>query len=113
MLFKKKNKYNESLIVNTIYKKDRLIRYAQFLLGIFFVAAAYNVFILPTSIVYGVGGLGVILKKLFGYDPSLVILISSVLLLILSFILLGKDKTRNTIVGSLLYPLFVTSIICI
>lgn len=105
MLFKKKN--NDEIIMNNIYKKDRLIRYTEFLVGIFIVAIAFNVLVLPCSIVYGMGGIGVILNKLVGIDPALVILIGDILLLILSYILLGKEKTRGSIIGSLLYPVFV------
>lgn len=105
MLFKKKN--NDEIIMNNIYKKDRLIRYTEFLVGIFIVAVAFNVLVLPCSIVYGMGGVGVILNKLVGIDPSLVILIGDIFLLILSYILLGKEKTRGSVIGSLLYPVFV------
>lgn len=105
MLFKKKN--NDEIIMNNIYKKDRILRYMEFILGIFIVAFAFNVLVLPCSIVYGMGGVGVILNKLVGVDPSLVILIGDVFLLILSYILLGKEKTRGSVIGSLLYPVFV------
>ncbi len=104
MFFRSKKNVN---VLNNIYKKDRIKRYCQFILGVFIAAVSYNLFLLPSSIVYGVGGLGVMLNKLFGFNPSLVILIGSVLLLILSFILLGYDKTKNSIIGSILYPIFV------
>ena len=104
MFFRSKKNVN---VLNNIYKKDRIKRYCQFILGVFIAAVSYNLFLLPSSIVYGVGGLGVMFNKLFGFNPSLVILIGSVLLLILSFILLGYDKTKNSIIGSILYPIFV------
>lgn len=94
-------------VISQIYKKDRIIRYAYFLLGLLFISFAYNVFVLPNDIVYGVGGLGVIFYRTMGIDPSIVILIGSILLLILSYFLLGKEQTRNSVLGSLLYPLFV------
>ena len=105
MFFKKKD--NDEVIINNIYKKDRILRYAQFILGVFLVAVAFNVLVLPCSIVYGMGGVGVILNKIFSVDPSLVILIGDIFLLILSYILLGNEHTRGSVVGSLLYPLFV------
>lgn len=82
-------------------------RYIEFLIGILLLALSYNFFVLPHNIVYGVGGLGVIFKKLVGADPSMIILLSSVLLLVLSLIFLGKESTKKTILGSLLYPVFV------
>lgn len=106
MFFKKKKILDEN-ILKLIYKKGRLKRYSQFILGVLIVAISYNVFILPADIVYGVGGVGVILNKLYGIDPSLVILIGSLILLVMSFILLGKEKTKNSIVGSILYPVFI------
>lgn len=106
-MFKRKKKMIPENIMKNIYKKDRLLRYAEFLLGLLIVSAAFNIFILPSDIVYGVSGLGVIAKRLWGIDPSLVIMVGSILLLILSYLLLGKEKTTSSVVGSLLYPVFV------
>lgn len=104
MFFKKKKEEN---ILKKIYTTDKIKRYSQFLLGMLVVAFAYNVFILPSSVVYGVGGLGVMFKHLFSWNPSVVILIGAILLLILSFITLGFEKTKNSIIGSLLSPVFI------
>ncbi len=106
MFFKKKELLDQN-IIKLIYKKKLLTRYAGFLAGLFLVSLAFNVFLLPSEVVYGVSGVAVMLKKIYGLDPSLVIMIGSILLLILSFILLGKEKTANTVIGSLLYPVFV------
>jgi len=105
MLFQKKIKEEE--ILKNIHHKDRIFRYFQFLLGLIIVSVAFNVFFLQNNIVYGVSGIGVMLNFLFHIDPSLVILIGSVILLIISFIFLGKEKTTGSIVGSLLYPVMV------
>lgn len=104
MFFKSKKDVN---ILKNVYKKDRIKRYCQFIVGVLIAAIAYNLFLLPSSIVYGVGGLGVMFNEMFNWNPSLIILIGSVLLLILSFVLLGYDKTKNSIIGSILYPIFV------
>lgn len=106
MLFKRKHRLDEN-IIKKIYKKGRLKRWVEFLLGVLIVAIAYNLFLLPAKVVYGVGGLGIIFNSLFKIDPSLVILVSSVILLFLSLILLGKEETKKTVIGSLLYPVFV------
>lgn len=102
--FMKKKEVN---VLKEIYKKDRLQRYASFFLGVFIVAVAFNIFILPNDIVFGVSGVAVILKKLFNFDTSLVILIGSLILLVLSYFLMGAEKTANSVLGSLLYPMFV------
>lgn len=105
MFFKRKNEEN---ILKKIYERGRLKRYTQFILGMIVAALSYNLFMIPSSVVYGVGGLGVMFKQLFNWSPSVVILIGSILLLILSFLLLGVEKTKNSIIGSLLYPVFVS-----
>lgn len=102
MLLKKRND-----IIDMIYKHDRVKRYITFVLGVLIMAIAFNIFLLPSQVVYGISGVGVILNKLFGYDPSIVILIGSAMLLIMSYIFLGKEKTTSSVVGSLLYPIFV------
>lgn len=103
MFFKKKK--NDEKIIENILSKNALTRFSEFLLGIFIVSVTFNVLILPNNIVYGVGGIGVMLKDYI--DPSLIILISSVFLLILSYIFLGKTKTASSVIGTFLYPLFV------
>ena len=104
MLFKKKFEEN---IIKKIYKKDRLKRYSTFLLGLFLVSVSFNLFLLPCNLIYGVSGVGVILNKLYQLDPSMIILASSLILLVLSFFLLGKEKTMSSVIGSLLYPVIV------
>lgn len=100
-------KIKEVSITKEIYKKNKLVRISQFLLGLVIISIAFNVFILPTKIVYGMSGVGIILNNICGIDPSTVILIGDILLLILSLILLGYDKTKSSILGSLLYPIMV------
>ena len=43
MLFHKKKLFDENIIKN-IYKKDRFVRYVQFLVGSLLVALAFNLF---------------------------------------------------------------------
>lgn len=102
--FKSKNTEN---VLKLIYQKTKFKRYSVFLIGLLIVAVAFNILILPLNIIYGISGVGVIFKYIFNTDPSLVIFIGSALLLILSFVLLGVEDTKHTILGSLLYPVFV------
>lgn len=104
MFFKKKVEEN---IIEKIYKKGVFKRYSQFFFGLFLVSMSFNIFLLPNGLIYGVSGFGVILNKLYAIDPSLVILIGSLILLLLSYIFLGEEKTMGSVVGSLLYPVFV------
>lgn len=104
-LFKsKKNDW----ILQKIYEKTKVKRFFQFLAGCLCISIAFNLFLSPSNLVPGgVSGVSIILNSLFGFDNSLVILICSVFLLILSYFLLGKEKTRASILGSLLFPVFV------
>lgn len=105
MIFSKKAKDDD--VLKRVKHKDRFTRYVQFIFGVLLIALSFNIFFLQHNVVYGVSGIGVMLNHLFGIEPSIVIFIGSAILLVLSFILLGKEKTANSVVGSLLYPLFV------
>ena len=98
---------NDSNILKSIYDKGRLKRYIWFIVGIFVVAVAFNIFILPNDVVYGVSGLGVIFYRTMGIDPSGTLLIGSLLLLVLSYFLLGWEKTKNSVISSVVYPICV------
>lgn len=106
MFFKKKKIFDDNFIKN-INKKGRIIRAAQFLTGVTIVALAFNLLVLPSKIVYGMNGVGVMLNSIYGIDPSLVILIGSSILLILSYFTLGKMKTINSILGTLSVPILI------
>lgn len=95
------------LLLKSIYEKKKLSRYICFILGVFILAIAFNIFVLPNDVVYGVSGLGVIFYRTIGLDPSVTILVGSVLLLILSYFTLGWEKTKNSVIGSIIYPVFV------
>lgn len=91
-----------------IDKKTKVKRYFNFILGCLLVAVAYNLFLASNDIVSGgIGGIAIILNELIGINNSLVMLIFNIFLLILSYFLLGKEKTKATILGSLLLPLFI------
>lgn len=106
-MFRKKKKIFDDNIINNIYKKGRLVRLAQFLIGVTIVAITFNLLILPSKIVYGMNGVGVMLNSLYGIDPSLVIFIGSSILLILSYFTLGKKQTINSILGTLSVPILI------
>jgi len=94
---------------NIIVKRKTLVkRYLEFILGCFIVSLAYNIFIAPNRLVPGgVGGIAIILNKLFNVDYAVIIFIMNIFLLLLSLILLGKEKTKATVLGSVLFPIFV------
>lgn len=95
-------------IQERINPKPKFGRYIQFILGCFILAVSFNLFLAPNDLVTGgVSGVSIILNHLFGINTSTFILIANVLLLILSYFLLGKEKTKASILGSLLFPFFV------
>ena len=65
-------------------------------------------FLLPNELVFGgVSGLSIIVSKFITIDASTFIMIASLLLLVVSFLVLGKNDTKASIVGSILFPIFV------
>ncbi len=90
-------------------KRKLFFRSVLFLLGMFLVAINYNMFLLPNNLVIGgVSGLAIILKKIIYIEPVMFIYLVNTLLLIVSFFILGWKKTSKSVVGSLLFPLFIT-----
>lgn len=107
MLFKKIRERKIEKILEKIDNKDLTKRYFLLALGCLTVAFAFNVFFNQYDIVcFGVSGLSIVFSK-FGIPNSLFILVANVFLLILSYFMLGTKKTKNAIVGSLLFPVFV------
>lgn len=95
-------------IIKKIEGKDLFKRYTLLFIGCLIVALAFNIFFLQYSIVcFGVSGISIILNQ-FGIDPSLFILGANIFLLIISYFTLGKEQTKNSVVGSLIFPLFVS-----
>ena len=104
---KKKGEYTQE-VLDLIYSRFELKRYVTFVIGLLMLSLSFNLFLLPNNIVFGgVSGISIITKKFFGWDPSIFILFCSVILLIISYFFLGKEKTRGSILGTLLFPVFV------
>lgn len=102
-----KNKQLE-LLKERINNKSKLKRYTSFCFGCLIMAIAFNLFLSPNDIVSGgVSGISIILNHTFSINRSTFILITNLFLLVLSYQFLGKEKTRGSILGSLLFPIFV------
>ncbi|MDO4996327.1 MAG: YitT family protein [Bacilli bacterium] len=96
-------------ILELINKKSYIKRTITFLLGLLLVSLSYNIFLAPNNLVPGgVTGLAIIINNFIPVDSSLIILFFNILLLILSYFTLGKEKTRATILGALLLPVFIS-----
>ncbi|MBE6148890.1 MAG: YitT family protein [Firmicutes bacterium] len=81
----------------------------SFVFGTFLLAMCYNTLLLPNNLVVGgMSGLSIVFQEMFGWNATIFIYLSSIALLIISYIFLGKDVTSNTVIGSLLYPLMIS-----
>ena len=106
-LFKSFRKKKINQILDNIDKKDIAKRYFMLILGCFILAFAFNVFFDQYDLVcFGISGLSLVVKE-FGIPTYLFIMVANVILLIVSYIFLGAKKTKNAIVGSLVFPIFV------
>lgn len=93
-------------ILEKVEAKDKLKRYFELVIGILLIAIAFNLFLLPNELVFGgVSGLSIIVSKFITIDASTFIMIASLLLLVVSFLVLGKNDTKASIVGSILFPI--------
>lgn len=91
-----------------IEKQNKLKRLINFIIGCFLISLAYNVFVAENKIVPGgVGGIAVIINNFFGIDNTITIICLNVILITLSYLLLGVEKTNHSILGTALFPLFI------
>ena len=105
-LFRKKLNINE--LIKEINSKDYTKRFLIMLCGLFISSFAFNLFFAPNDIVVGgISGLSLIIKEYFHIKPSLFISIASVFLIIISFIFIGNEKTLNTLIVVIIYPIFI------
>lgn len=96
-------------IKEVITKRNFYIRSLILILSVFLLALNYNLFLKPNQFVIGgTSGLAIIFQKLCGLDPAIFIGITSIILIIISFIFLGANETRKFIIGSIMYPVFVS-----
>lgn len=102
-------KFNYKKIIEDVISKNFWSRIIIMTISIFFLALNYNLFLLANNLVTGgTSGLATIVNHLFGCDPAVFMLIFNCFLIFLSFIFLGSKSTGLTIIGSILYPLFVS-----
>ncbi len=96
-------------IKDLVLKKDFYKRLVIILFGVFLLALTYNLFLLPYNLVIGgTTGLSIVVGPLFNWDATVFLYVCTFLLLFLSIILLGFKRTGISIIGSLVYPVFIT-----
>lgn len=108
MLFFKKKDIIEENILKKLSEKDRIKRYTFLVIGCFLLALSFNLFFAPFNLVTGgVSGIAIVIENVFGISSIKFIVISYILLLIVSYFSLGYEDTKHSLIGSILYPLFV------
>ena len=96
----------ESVLLKS--NKTKLSRYIVMLISLLISAILYNFLIQPAKIVTGgVNGIALINYSINKINPSITILIISIIMLILSYIYLGKECTTGTLIATFAYPLLV------
>lgn len=89
--------------------KNVIVTGVAFVLGTFLLALCYNLFFVPNNfVVGGMSGLAIIIEQVTGFNAQVFIYISSIFLLIVCYIFLGKESAERVLIGSVLYPLFIT-----
>lgn len=78
-------------------------------LGCLISAFSFNLFMVPYNILPGgISGISLIVDHFIHIDKAIFILIVSLLLLFVSYFALGKEITYKSIIGSILFPIFVS-----
>lgn len=88
--------------------KKKIKRYGSFILGCLLVAISYNAFLANHDLVPGgISGLAIILNHLFGINNALFVFLVGIFLLVISYLLLGKEKTKYSVLGTIIFPIFL------
>ena len=107
LLFRRARQRRIENLIERLDNKDLVKRYFFLLMGCFIVALAFNVFFKQYNIVcFGISGVSIVASH-FGIPNVPFILVSNIILLVVSYYTLGWKKTKNAIVGSLIFPIFV------
>lgn len=92
-----------------ILQREMVERIFFLMLGTFLLGVNYNLFLAPNNLVVGgLSGLALIFEQLWHWNIQIFIYVGTFLMILLSFIFLGKDKTKGTIIGGILYPLMIS-----
>ncbi len=99
---------NMGKIMDRIYKEHLITRLICLIIGTFIATFVYNKFFVQNDIVVGgISGLAILIRKVFDIDTTIFINASNVILVVLSFIMLGKKKTFMQLVGCIAYLLML------
>lgn len=91
-------------ILSHIKENNLIARSISLLIGTFVLTFIYNKFLVTNHIVAGgVSGLAILIEELTGLSTTIFINVSNLVLVVLSFIVLGKKETFEQLVGCIAY----------
>lgn len=91
-----------------IKEENKLIRILLISVSLIISALVYNLFLLPLGLVTGgAGGIAIITNYIYDIDPALMILLISIACVILSYMYLGKEHSKGTLIVCFMYPLLI------
>ena len=86
----------------------RVKNYIITIIGILICAISFCVFFKPYLIVpSGVAGIAIVFNKLFGINDVITIILLSTMFLAIGYLFLGHDEVKKSILGTILFPLFI------
>ena len=90
------------------FRKTVIFEYIQIIFGAALVGLAFNIFLLPSRLAAGgVSGISTILYELFQFNPAYVQWLINIPLLILGVLLVGKEFSMKTLVGTFFVPFVI------
>ena len=96
-------------LIKRVTSKNKVPKFLFMVLGVFLLALNYNLFFVKNELVIGgMSGLAIVFNKLWGWNNQIFIYATSIILLLISFSIFGFKGTRNSIIGSILYPFMVS-----
>ncbi len=103
-----KKKINSKEVELKVINKTIFVKTTLFVIGALISALSFNLFCVQNNFVLGgLGGIAIILNKLFEINSTLVILIGNVIFVIISIFTIGAKKSLLSIVGAMVYTAFV------
>ena len=89
-------------------KKKLLIEYVWIIMGSILVGLAFNIFFLPARLAAGgVSGISTILYEMYGFEPAFIQWLINIPIFFIGLVLLGKDFSLKTLVGTFFVPLTI------
>ena len=89
-------------------KTDKIKEFALITLGIAITAAAVYFFMIPSTVSVGsVAALAMVISNFIPVAVSVITLVINIILLILGFLLIGKDFAVKSVYGSIMLPVFL------